>query len=455
VQGYALTDTIVAPATASAPAGIGMLRISGADALTIGRMLCPGLPEQLPAQQATVTQLRLDSGSEELSDRAVATYWQAPNSYTGEDVFELALHGSPVLMREAVDAALGAGARYAEAGEFTYRAYINGKLDLAQAEAVQDLIAAGSLAAARLASAALAGLPSQKAQGWVDGLTTLLAEIEVIHDYAADDLDASLDESQILTPEQLAGRLDRLCSELEQSLAESRRSMRLREGVTVAICGPPNVGKSTLFNALLGYERALTSPEPGTTRDYVSEAVDSAGLRLTLVDTAGWRDSDDAVEAAGVGKSAEWARAADIVLWVMAADQLDSEHPVGFAGEELPVFVLTRCDLLPAWPQGDGNAYRVSGLTGQGVVELWRELHRRAAGGGEPVLESFSRRQIGCIGRARELLGSAFRAVGDGVPLDAVALDIYAARGELTGVYQQDDRSTVIDQIFSGFCVGK
>lgn len=473
MPGYDLTDTIAATATPLAASAIGIVRLSGSSAWAIAATLLRGIPaiEEIEPRHAYVARLPLDG---EVEDTCVAIFWDGPLSYTGEDIAEVMLHGSPVLIRQVITRCQAAGARIAEAGEFTYRAYMNGKLDLAQAEAVQELISAPSAKALSLAAAQLAGLPGRQVQQWQHELQDLLANMEVIHDYAADDLDASLDQSTLLTTEKLQRRLGELITAMDRALEAARRMAPLRSGITVAICGPPNVGKSTLFNALLGHERALTAPEPGTTRDYLSETLESAGVRLTLIDTAGYRESSDSVEAAGVARASEWARSADRVLWVQAADRRDS---FGLLGDNIKVIpVVTRCDLLPNWeqmpvgpmpihrmPEDDeiasrnevDAAYMVSGLTGRGIPELWQALLATSAALDAPALHSLGTRQAEGVQAARAALQSALDALVNGMPMDAAAADIYAAFDYLHGTFEHADRARVIDQVFSGFCVGK
>jgi tRNA modification GTPase len=462
VGGYSTSDTIVAPATALVTSALGMVRLSGPTAWQIVCELAGMAPAKIQPQRAYLVKLALPGTSETddagHSTSAVVVFWRAPISYTGEDLVELTVHGNPLLVQQLCNALAGAGARPAEAGEFTYRAMLNGKLDLAQAEAVQELITAGSARAMLLAEASLAGTPSRLVEGWTTQLTSMLANIEVIHDYAADDLDASLDPADLLTPQRLRGKLDKLAAQLEQALEDSRRTAPLRAGITVAITGPPNVGKSTLFNALLGHERAITDCAPGTTRDYITETVDTGGISLTLVDTAGYRDAASAVEAAGVRRTGDWARAADRVLWVTAADMPPADIPPGLAATE-PLRVATRCDLLPEWPEADeasaSSVVYVSGKTGRGIPELWQVIHAATADIAMPVLAAFNQRQASCIAQAADHLHHAIDALGQDMPLDAVAQDLYQVRSALAGVYQQDTRQAVIDEIFRGFCVGK
>lgn len=458
MAGYDLTDTIAAPATAPAVSALGIVRLSGPAAWPIARQLMRRPPAQIKPRHAYLATLELgsvaDGANAELSERAVLTFWRAPDSYSGEDLVELSVHGNPLLVRRLMAACQKCGARPAEAGEFTYRAYRNNKLDLAQAEAVQQLITAGSARALTLAEAALAGVPSRLTRTWVNQLERLLAGIEVIHDYAADGLDATLDPAELTSTEQLAAALGDLLGEIEQALSDSRRTAPLREGVTVAITGPPNVGKSTLFNALLGHERALTAPEPGTTRDYLSERVDSGGLSLTLIDTAGYRDAADALEAAGVRRAGDWAKSADTVLWISAADLEPAPVPQELAGVE-PLYVVTRCDRLKPWPAPVAGVIHVSGKTGRGIAELWELLNASVAAIELPALAAFSQRQAHCLEQAARELQRAAESCQAGLPLDAVAQDLYSARRALFGVYEQEDPIAVIEQIFSTFCVGK
>jgi tRNA modification GTPase len=452
---YSLGDTIAAIATSPARGALGIVRLSGPAAWSIARAITPGLPARLRAQQAYVRAARLaNTAGDGIEITCVVLPWRAPLTYTGEDMVELSLHGSPALLDLALQACLAAGARQAAPGEFTFRAYLNGKLDLAQAEAVQDLINADSAQALRLAASALSGAASAHMRRWTQALEAVLAEIEVFHDYAADDLDSSVDAATVAGPETLLDALQAILGELENAQDTARRTAPLREGVTVALCGAPNAGKSTLFNALVGHARALTAPQPGTTRDYITAATEERGLRITFVDTAGMHQADDPLEASGVELAAEWGRTADYVWWIEAADS-PAPPPAALASGSL-WRVVSRCDLLQAWPSMNPSVYAVSGVTGQGVAELRQALVEMVlATAGESARAAFTMRQAGAIDMAMAYLREACTALSERTPLDAVAIDINAARTALRGLYEQQDRNAIIAQIFSRFCVGK
>lgn len=455
MPGYDLSETVVAEATSPGRAAISVVRLTGSRAWEIALSLVPGLLARPKAQRANVVRIRCEMDSGSVSETAVLTLWEEGQSYSGERMAELSLHGNPLLVKYCVKACCKAGARLAEAGEFTWRAYMHGKLDLAQAEAVQQLISAGSSRGLQLAASALAGVPTQQVQAWIQSLTELLAAIEVIHDYASDDLDASLTASEQLTPDLLEQNLAALTAALDQALEVARRAAPLREGISIVICGPPNVGKSTLFNALLGHERAITAPEPGTTRDYITESLEAGGLKLTLVDTAGYRDVSDAVEAAGVKRAGDWARAADRVIWVTAADLDPAPIPENIRQLEL-LEVTTRCDLLATWPAASSDRIFVSGKTQQGIAELWSCLQLYAQQCELPQnMYAFSERQAGHIALARSELVLARQAVTAGTAFDAVAQAMYFARSALHEVFEHVDQTAVIAQVFSRFCVGK
>jgi tRNA modification GTPase len=452
VTGYSLADTIVALGTPAGRGALGVVRLSGPAAWAIARRIAPGLPVRAKARKAYVLQARLPApSSTPIESACVIVLWRAPRSYSGEDMAELSLHGNPALLHLAEDACIAAGARLAEAGEFTYRAYVNGKLDLAQAEAVQALVAADGAQALRLAATALLGSSSELIAGWDVRLATLLAEIEVFHDYASDDLDSSLDSSSLAQPQQLMAALDGVVVEITRAIEASHSTAPLREGITVALCGPPNAGKSTLFNALLGHARAITSPQPGTTRDFITATVEADGLRITFIDTAGVRVGRDEIESAGVALAQQWGSSADIVLWLDNACAPAPASSIAGAWR-----VITHCDQLPQWPQLQAGVSHVSGTTGQGVAGLRSAIVQHiAVHTTTSALGAFTARQTGLLSQCKDHCQHALVALHESFPLDGVAADLHAARQALLNIGQPPDRDAVLAQVFSRFCVGK
>jgi tRNA modification GTPase len=453
VTGYNLADTIVALGTPPGRGALGVVRLSGDAAWAIARCITPGLPVKALARRVFVVQAQLPApAGAAIESTCVVVLWRAPLSYTGEDMAELSLHGNPALLQLAEAACTAAGARLAEAGEFTYRAYVNGKLDLAQAEAVQELVAADGAQALRLAATALLGASSMLIAAWDARLAALLAEIEVFHDYASDDLDSSLDTSALAQPQMIEKALAGVAAEIVRAIEASHSTAPLREGVTVALCGPPNAGKSTLFNTLLGHQRAITSPQPGTTRDFITATVEVEGLRITFIDTAGMRAGRDAIESAGVELAQQWGRSADIVLWLETAGSAPQLEP-GLAGAWR---VETHCDQLAQWPQEIPGTYHVSGTTRQGVDALRSAIaqHITAHVTGS-ALGTFTARHTGLLSQCSERCHHALAALRTGFPLDGVAADLQYARAALQSIGQPPDRDSVLAQVFSRFCVGK
>src|SRR5262249_36849892 len=366
---FAAADTIVAIATPPGRGGIGVVRISGPEAHRIGRELTGRTRPFQPryATFVTVSHKASDRGSPFSSsleiDQAIVTYFPAPASYTGDDVVEISAHGSPVVLTAIVNAAVDCGARLAEPGEFTLRAFVNGRIDLPQAEAVADLIDAATPLQARSAFDQLNGT-----------LTDLIGEIDRrLFDLIAR-LEASVDFPEdgyhFVDPEELASAIDAIRGRTTALLCAARRGRLIREGSTVAIIGRPNVGKSSVFNALVGARRAIVSPVPGTTRDLVSEIVDFDGLRITVVDTAGLRATADIVETEGVSRSVGAAGVADLILLVCDLSDpstLDVEMEMPMTNART-ILVGNKSDLCHAWSRPD--AIEVSAATGEGIDAL-------------------------------------------------------------------------------------
>jgi tRNA modification GTPase len=455
---FATTDTIVAIATPPGRGGIGVVRISGPAADPIARELVTH-DGALEPRHATLTKVKRDSL--EAFDHVVVTFFPAPRSYTGDDVVELSAHGSPVVLRGIVEAATARGARLAEPGEFTLRAFLNGRMDLMQAEAVADLIDAATPLQARAAFDQLEGT-----------LTRTIGEIDAeVFDLVAK-LEASVDFPDegyhFVEPREVACTVDRLLDRTSALLCDARRGRLIRDGLQVAIVGQPNVGKSSLFNALVGAPRAIVSETPGTTRDLVTETIDLDGLRVTLVDTAGLRETSDAVEAEGVTRSARAQEVADLVLIVVDDDaaRLDEREGLGAQSSRetraianVKNFTIrSKGDLVPAHAR-HADAVYVSATTGEGLEELRRSI---AAALDVDLLrdrpEITNVRHAALVQRAHDALARAREALtGDGRPMpeEFVLADLQDARAafeEITGRRTSDD---LLAHIFSRFCVGK
>ncbi len=312
---FSTDDSIVAIATPPGRGGIGIVRISGAGSPEIAAQIIDR-SQPLEPRRATFTRIRA-------TDEVVATYFPAPHSYTGEHVVEISAHGSPVVLRAIVASAIAAGARLAEPGEFTLRAFLNGKRDLIQAEAVADLIEASTPVQARVAFDQLEGTLTERIAAIDGDLFDLIARLEASLDFP--------DEGyHFIEPSEAARRITSLVARFDDLLAGARAGRLIREGATVVVAGRPNVGKSSLFNLLAGADRAIVTPVAGTTRDLVSERVDIEGLAVTLVDTAGWRETQDVVEREGVARSKQARDVAALLLVV-----LDRSEPIRCEDEEL------------------------------------------------------------------------------------------------------------------------
>jgi tRNA modification GTPase len=450
---FSTVDTIVAIATPPGRGGIGVVRLSGPEALPIaGRLVADGRP--LLPRHATLTSIRphVSTGAEGSIDRgpidqAVVTYFPAPHSYTGEAIVEISAHGSPVVLRAIVRSAIDAGARAAEPGEFTLRAFLNGRIDLTQAEAIADLIDAATPLQARAAFDQLQGTLGQAIAEIDRALFDLMARLEASVDFPEEGF-------HFIDVDTLSARIADIGSRVDRLLRDARRGRLLREGLQIAIVGLPNVGKSSLFNALVGASRAIVTDVPGTTRDLVSETIDLEGLRVTLVDTAGLRETDDVVESEGVRRSQGAAATADLVLRV-----LDRSRPrcqcEPLLTEKRTLVVATKCDLAPAWSRDD--VVEVSALSGDGVETLRRRIVEALDIELVPDRPAITNiRHIALLERARAALGSA-RAAADGRILseEFVLADLEDARSafeEVTGRRAPED---VLAHIFERFCVGK
>ena len=455
-------DTIAAISTPPGPGAIGILRLSGPQAVFVAekcfKPLGPkGLREHAP--RALVYGDLLDSGGQPI-DRVLCTYSRGPSSYTGEDTAELQCHGSPMVLALGLEALFAAGARQARAGEFTRRAFLNGRLDLAQAEAVGDLLSAQSREGARHAAGQLSGALSKKIGDIYSALVDVMAHFHAVLDYPDEDIDP-------FRMEELDEALSHQEGELAALLATCGRGKLLREGVPCAIVGRPNAGKSSLLNAMLGWDRAIVTDVPGTTRDTVEERCELGGVPLRLIDTAGLRDTSDPVEKLGVERSRKAMEEAGLIFAVvdMSADLTEEDREMLQAVEETGkpwIFVASKRDLVKnsrsiGLAGGDTPSVEVSALTGEGLDKLGKlvaELFPKedAVPYGQLLTNA---RQEEAAGRAREAVRRAREALTAGFTPDALLTDVeeaLSALGELTG---QSVREDVTDRIFAKFCVGK
>ena len=442
-------DTIAAIATAAGAAGVGILRLSGPRARAIGEAIA----DKRLAPRA-IRYARFTDAEGEAIDDGLVLYFAAPHSYTGEDVVELQAHGSPVLLARLLQRCQTLGARSARPGEFTERAFLNGKLDLAQAEAVADLIAAGSEAAARAARRSLDGEFSRRVEAVVEGLMRLRVHIEAALDFPDEEID-------FLAAPELRQRLQTVDDDLATLRRDADRGQRLVDGLHAVIVGAPNAGKSSLLNALAGEERAIVTDIAGTTRDLLREVIRVDGVELTLVDTAGLREASDAIEAEGIRRARGELARADLAVIVLDDREPQARPAVVDSVANLParLWLHNKCDLSGQAPRrelrDDGEHLWLSARTGAGLDLLHRAL-RAAAGGGDGAAGSFSARarHVEALARAAQHLGEATTRLraGAGELAAEEARRAQDALGEITGRIEADQ---LLGRIFASFCIGK
>jgi tRNA modification GTPase len=484
---FSTSDTIVAIATPPGRGGIGVVRLSGPEACRIARSIIT-LAADLEPRRATLTRVLWDAAvgvqepasgvssslgaddrasnaggvrtpeSREELDEVLATYFPGPASYTGDDVVELSAHGSPIVLRGIVSAAIGAGARLAEPGEFTLRAFLSGRMDLMQAEAVADLVDAVTPLQARAAFDQLQGTLTQ-AIGEIEGeLFDLIARLEASIDFP----DASY---HFVEPEAAATTIGRLIRRTASLLADAHRGRLVREGLQVAIAGKPNVGKSSLFNALLGTGRAIVTEIPGTTRDVLSEVVELGGLRVTLHDTAGLRPATDRIEVEGVERARQAIAVSDLILIVVDASKPfdEADRHMAYTYEKKGVVVRNKIDLLGR-PARSGRTrtgweVEVSALTGEGLDSLRASILSALdveARTDCPAITNI--RHIRLVERARGALESARASIetgGGSLSEEFILADLQEARTALEEIVGRRTPEDLLAHIFSRFCVGK
>jgi tRNA modification GTPase len=454
-------DTIVAISTPPGRGGIGIVRLSGPEAASIAAHLVT-LRQPLEAGRARLAEIVDESGDEPARiDEAVVTFFAAPHSYTSEDVVEIAGHGSPVVLEFLLRRAIELGGRLAEPGEFTHRAFLTGRLDLTQAEAVRDLIEAQTLTQARQAASQMGGALSHRIAPVKQALVELVALLEAGIDFAEDDLE--------VTPQnEIARRIDELMLPLGALEASFRRGRIVHDGLTLAIVGRPNAGKSSLFNRLVERERAIVTATPGTTRDLVSERISMDGIPIELVDTAGLREGREEAEQIGIARSREALADAALVVVVLDATQaLNEEEERLLTGVEgRPAIVaINKVDLAP--PRAEEQlthqaarnglpAVATSALTGEGIAALREQIVAKATGGAasEPGLLT-NLRQHQAITTALDALRDAARAHANAIPHEMILLDLYRGLWALDSLTGQTTPDDILNLIFSTFCIGK
>ena len=451
-------DTIAAIATAAGPAAIAIVRMSGSKAIAIAERLTGG---SIRPREAALRMLRTPAG--ETIDTGLVLSFPGPNSYTGEDLVEFQIHGGSIIGDWLLETLFAAGARAAEPGEFTLRAFLNDKLDLAQAEAVADLIASHSRAGASAARRSLTGLFSARIEVLQQGLTRIRAQLEAHLDFPDEDI-----EPQALAL--LVEGMETATESIDELAAQARRGARLRDGISVAIAGPPNAGKSSLLNRLAGYDAAIVTELPGTTRDPLREHIVLDGLPVQIVDTAGLRETEDPIEREGARRARLEAGKADRILWIfdaregeVAARAAAKQH---LADDSALTIVLNKIDLLAhACGENDGavtdasagaasECLRVSALTGAGLDSLIRHLKQSAdSREGSDGAFTARRRHLDALARTREKIHAAREVLETQPELAAEELRVaQTVLSEITGELTSDD---LLGEIFASFCIGK
>jgi len=451
------SDTIAAIATASGRAGVGIIRISGPNARSISETIAGPLPAPRMASFR-----RFQRADATLIDEGLLLYFPAPHSFTGEDVVEIQAHGSPVALGETLEALCKAGARLARPGEFSERAFLNGRMDLAQAEAVADLIDASSRAAARAAMRSMQGEFSGCVQAAVESLIQLRVLLEAALDFADEDVPAA-------APSAVAARLGGIAEKLSRVQKAAAQGRRLREGLRVAIAGKPNAGKSTLLNRLAGTDAAIVSPQAGTTRDVLREHLVIDGLPLILIDTAGLRDTDDPIEREGVRRAQAEIEVAELLLWIVGdRDESDETqaHPAQpnaaiLAQARQSLIVRNKCDLSGNMPgvgvdhQG-ARVIRISAASGAGCEVLIAAI-KQAAGLDEnsPQVYSARARHLEALDLALVRVQAAQELAQQNFDAVLIAEELRLAQQALEAITGKFTSEDLLGRIFGSFCLGK
>jgi tRNA modification GTPase len=451
-----LKDTIAAISTPPGRGGLGVIRLSGALARAIASRILR-FPHEFDWKPWSAALAELPDDSGQAVDRVIVTFFSAPKSYTAEDVVEISCHGSPAVLRYALERACLSGARLAEPGEFTLRAYINGRIDLPQAEGIRDLIEATTLYQARIAARQAEGSVSRRLQPVKEYLLELIASLEAGIDFAEDDID-------VAPSQEILQRIDPIHAAVSTLIASFAYGKLVRDGFTLAIVGRPNVGKSSLFNRLLEQDRAIVTEIPGTTRDLVSESAAIEGIPVRFLDTAGIRLSHDRVESLGIERS--YQAMADADLTIVVVDSSASLKPedlelIRRAREQGRVLIAAnKCD-LPRSAELSAeieSAIAVSALTGEGIEALRGGIIQALAPRGQIEQEGgfiTSLRHEQLLTESREALEQARRATEIGIPHEMLLLDLYAALRPIDAITGATTADDILNRIFSTFCIGK
>ena len=445
-----LTDTIAAISTPPGRGGIGVVRVSGTRAFEIAARIV-SFSSQPAARHATLAELLDEDGR--LVDEVVVTQFASPHSYTAENVVEISCHGAPVVLRHCLERAVQAGARLAEPGEFTLRAFLNGRLDLPQAEAVRDLIEATTLYQARVAAQQTQGSVSRRLAPVKAQLLELIALLEAGIDFAEDDI-------SVAPTAEILRRLDPIMMQTDALAGSFRYGNLVRSGFSLAIVGPPNAGKSSLFNRLLQQERAIVTEIPGTTRDLISETAAFDGIPVRLVDTAGIRETLEVIERLGIERSYEAMSDADLTIMVVDGScpvSGETADLIARVSEQGRYLVVANKSDLPGF-RSDAGLIPVSALTGEGVETLRNAILDQLAPRGELELQGgfiTSLRQENLLNEAATMFRKAAGAAQSNLPHELLLLDLYCALSAFDTISGATPAEEILHQIFAKFCIGK
>lgn len=447
-----MDDTITALATPPGEGALAVIRISGARALAVADAIFRGRAVPSAADERRVLFGRVSDSLGEIIDEVLLTVFRNPRSYTGEDLVEISGHGGSLVASRVLAAVLAAGARMARPGEFTERAFLNGKLDLTQAEAVMDLISAQTPRAARAAAGQLEGRLGEEIQALRSEMLEGVAHLEAFIDFPEEGIDP--DSGGVLRR-----RMEKIADHLKRLLATADEGRLLREGISLALCGAPNAGKSSLLNRLLGTERAIVSATPGTTRDTIEESASLGGYPFRVIDTAGLRETADPVEREGVVRARHAAEQADLRLHLVDAAALEGDVTALFEDELL---VFNKVDLVPdrsELPHSHVPALMISCQSGEGMEGLVAAILKKITGRheGEPAPDgaAINARHQECLKRAASALATALALLEAGEPPELVAVELRASLSAVGEVVGEAGTEEILGKIFSSFCIGK